>query len=141
MSARFLSEFMQFALAKTGADRALAYDLDLQVVDKANFETTDLVEPKFQGIDYVQRALQSGELLVTNNAVNDPTKAPTTNTNFSNLRVVVIIPLKGMGAIYLDHPIRRGIIPKGVIMRLGQTVNACVASDSSDFETTYASIP
>ncbi len=136
MSAGFLSDFMKFAVAKTGADRALAFNLNMTVMEKTNYESSDVS----QCIEYVKRALDSGELLVTNNAVNDPSKAPTTNTNFSNLRVVVIIPLKGIGAIYLDHPIRRGIIPKGVIMRLSQTATTCVTTGNEDFSTIYNSI-
>ncbi|HEX2619404.1 MAG TPA: hypothetical protein VHL11_04630, partial [Phototrophicaceae bacterium] len=45
-----------------------------------------------------------------------------TNTNFANLRVVVCIPVKGHGAVYLDQHIRNGIIPRDMIDRLTEVV-------------------
>jgi hypothetical protein len=118
MSETFLSNFMHVALDITGAERALAVDPDLTIVDMINLEQADVLDDNFIGIDVIQRALQSGEAIVTNNAVSDVTHAPNTNTNFSNLRLVVVIPVGGYGAIYLDQLMRKGVIPKDRVNRL-----------------------
>jgi len=118
MSETFLSNFMHVALDITGAERALAVDPDLTIVDMVNLEQADVLADNFIGIDVIQRALQSGESIVTNNAVSDASHAPNTNTNFSNLRLVVVIPVGGHGAVYLDQLMRKGVIPKDRVNRL-----------------------
>jgi len=118
MSETFLSNFMHVALHITGAERALVVDHDLTIIDMVNLEQSDVLADNFIGIDVIRRALDSGEAIVTNNAVSDISNAPNTNTNFSNLRLVVAIPAGGVGAVYLDQPMRLGVIPKDKINRL-----------------------
>lgn len=118
MSASFLSNFMRFSLQTTGAERGLACELDLSIVDQMNIEQVDILSESFTGFESMRRALQNGVPIITNNAVMDPALAPVTNTNFSNLRVVVVIPIVNCGAVYLDQSIRRGIIAKDVVEKL-----------------------
>lgn len=118
MSATFLSNFMRLAQHETGAERAMAADGDLSILATLNLEQADLMSPQFNGIEVIRQALDDGEPIITNNAVIDPRRAPVTNTNFSNLRVVVVIPVEEYGAIYLDQHIRRGVIPKELVNRL-----------------------
>lgn len=127
MSATFLVNFMRLALQKTGAERAMAADGNLSIVATMNLEQADLLSPQFTGIEVIRQALDEGEPIITNNAVMDPERAPVTNTSFSNLRVVVVIPVEEYGAVYLDQHIRMGVIPKEVVNRLwmvaGQAAN------------------
>ena len=118
MSETFLSNFMYITLQITGAERALAVDSDLKIIDMLNLEQSDVLAENFIGIDVIQRALNTGESIVTNNAVSDISNAPNTNTNFSNLRLIVVIPAAGYGAVYLDQLMRKGVIPKDTVNRL-----------------------
>jgi hypothetical protein len=118
MSETFLSNFMHVTLHVTGAERALVVDHDLTIIDMMNLEQADILADNFIGIDVIQRALDANESIVTNNAVSDISNAPNTNTNFSNLRLIVVIPVAGVGAVYLDQPMRQGVIPKDKINRL-----------------------
>jgi hypothetical protein len=118
MSESFLSNFMHVTLQITGAERALAVDQDLAIIDMVNLEQSDVLADNFIGIDVIQKALASGEAIVTNNAVSSASAAPNTNTNFSNLRLVVVIPAAGYGAVYVDQLMRKGVIPKDKINRL-----------------------
>jgi hypothetical protein len=128
MSNTLLSNFMRLALQKTRAERALAADNELAIIDMVNLEQADIMNETFLGIETIRQALDSGEPIITNNAVTSVTNAPLTNTNFSNLRVVVVIPVADYGAIYLDQPIRSGIIPKDTIDRL-MAVGQHIAED------------
>jgi hypothetical protein len=136
MSASFLSNFMRFALQKTGAERGLACDLELSIVAQVNIEQADIMSEKFTGIETMRRALENGESIITNNAVMDPSLAPVTNTNFSNLRVVVVIPLLNFGAIYLDQSIRRGIIAKEVVQKLTTLGNYALENGHTEISET-----
>jgi hypothetical protein len=118
MSETFLSNFMHVALRITGAERALVVDDDLTIIDMVNLDQSDVLADNFIGVDVVRKALESGEPIVTNNAVSDISNAPNTNTNFSNLRLIVVIPVAGYGAVYLDQLMRLGVIPKDTINRL-----------------------
>ncbi|MBI5670677.1 MAG: hypothetical protein HZC41_22010 [Chloroflexi bacterium] len=132
MSATFLANFMRLAQRETGAERAMAADGDLSIVATLNLEQADLMSPQFNGIEVIRLALDNGEPIITNNAVIDPRRAPVTNTNFSNLRVVVVIPVEEYGAIYLDQHIRRGVIPKELVNRLWLLAGRVV--DSGEME-------
>lgn len=118
MSASFLSNFMLLAQQKTGAERALAVDSSLNVVDMINLQQSDMLAESFIGVNLLRQALENGEPIITNNAVTDPARAPVTNTNFSDLRVIVVIPIDKQGAIYLDRPLRTGMIVREVVRRL-----------------------
>ena len=132
MSAEFLSNFMQFSLQTTGADRGLACDTELSIIAQANLDQVDVMDEKFTGFETMRRAFTEGAPVITNNAVMDASLAPQTNTNFSNLRVVVVIPLMNCGAIYLDQPIRRGIISKIIVNKLFTLGNHILENDQLD---------
>lgn len=120
MSADFLSNFMRAALHISGAERGVACNAEPAIVDLHNIEQADVLSDQFNGLEIVRQALAAGEPIITNNAVNNLRQAPVTNTNYSNLRVIVVIPLAPLGAVYLDQPIRKGIFPKELVARLGE---------------------
>lgn len=132
MSGNFLSNFMRVALEKTGAERALAADAHLAIVDMLNFEQADVLDEDFIGLDIMRQALESGEPIISNNAVQRVIDAPNTNTSFTNLRLIVVIPVAPVGVVYLDQHIRRGIIPKEIIERLAAFGSQAVQNNQMD---------
>ena len=145
MSATFLSNFMRIALQKTSAERGLACDLEMGIMDMVNMEQSDVLSTRFTGMDNMRKALATGEAIITNNAVMDPALAPVTNTNFSNLRVVVVIPLADYGAVYVDQPIRRGIIAREIVNRLMLLANyvmenSLIESSTDQLDALYEEI-
>jgi hypothetical protein len=130
MSELFLENFMYAAKDITSAETSIAVDVNLQlvVVDPAQ-DTADIEELAAQCL---RDALESGQAIITNNIVTDPADAPTTNTNFSDLKVVVALPVANYGAIYLDRSIRSGIIPKQTIDRLMRLANHVTQSGQED---------
>lgn len=120
MTGSFLATYLRFTKNVTRAARAMAVDTQLNVVDAINLEQADLEDSKLGDLaaDCLTRAIENGEAVITNNVITDPSQAPVTNTNFSDLRVVVAFPVAGHGAIYLDQHIRHGIIGKDVIDKL-----------------------
>lgn len=141
MSADFLSNFMRVALEITGAERAVACDAESAIINFHNIEQTDLLSEKFSGMEIVRQSLESGLPIITNNAVSSITDAPVTNTNYSNLRVIVVIPIAGVGAIYLDQPIRKGIIPKDKVDRLAALAQrAATDSSAAELKSLYQEI-
>ncbi|MEP6988549.1 MAG: hypothetical protein ABI970_23305 [Chloroflexota bacterium] len=111
-----LASFMQIAIQQTGADRAMVCDTHLAVVGSVNLEQTDILSEHLTEV--VQKAITSGQPVITNNAVKDAANAPLTKTNFDNLRGIVVIPVVGVGALYLDRPLKQGIIAKNTVLRL-----------------------
>ena len=111
-----LASLMQIAIQQTGADRAMVCDTHLSVVGSVNLEQSDILSERLT--DVVQKAINSGQPVITNNAVRDAADAPHTKTNFDNLRGVVVIPVVGVGALYLDRPLKQGIIAKNTVNRL-----------------------
>jgi hypothetical protein len=120
MDKRFLSRYLQIALQVTEAERGLAVDRQLQVIDHVNLDDRTMQNPEFMtfAITWLTRALEDQSTVITNNIITDPAKAPHTNTNFSDLRSVVCMPINKHGAIYLDRHIRSGLIAREVIDRL-----------------------
>jgi hypothetical protein len=129
MSANFLSNFMRVALQTTGAERGLAVDTRLSIIDMYEIDQAEILSDDFQGLQILRHALDTGQPVITNNAVVDPALAPVTNTNFSNLRVIVVIPVIGHGGVYLDQSIRLGIIPKETVERLMGLANHAIQHD------------
>lgn len=130
MSNTFLVNLMNAAKKITHAERCLAVDTNLQVINAVNLEQSDISSQDFGSfaMDCLRDALSTGKPIITNNIITDPSEAPTTNTNFANLRVVVAVPIVGHGAIYLDQHIRNGIIPKQMIDRLMRLVDHLLAT-------------
>jgi len=93
--------------------------LHVSQIDRAMVEATAFGE---FALECLREAIKSKDVVITNNVITDPSDAPTTNTNFANLRVVVALPLVNYGAIYLDQHISKGIIPKQMVERMMQLI-------------------
>ena len=124
MTTSLLASFMQIAIQQTGADRAMVCDAHLAVVGSVNLEQADILSEHLT--DVVQKAIASGQPVITNNAVKDASSAPVTKTNFDNLRGIVVIPVVGVGALYLDKPLKKGIIAKDKVNRLMKVAEEAV---------------
>jgi hypothetical protein len=118
MSDLFVSNFMRAAVFITGMERALAVNTDMEILDSVNLQQTDVESERFTGFDTIQRAFDSGRYEITNNLKIDPSQAPTTNTNFADLRIVIVLPLMGYGAVYLDRPLRTGMLQREAVEKL-----------------------
>jgi hypothetical protein len=124
MSDSILSVVMRVAKEITRAERGMSVTSDLTVIDIENI-TTDIVEDDaFQdaALKSLAKAIETNQSVLTNNIITDPALAPVTNTNFTDLRVIVAIPVQGQGAIYLDQHIRNGMFQRDTIDRLNQMV-------------------
>ena len=125
-----LASLMQIAIQQTGADRAMVCDTHLAVVGSVNLEQSEILSERLT--DVVQRAITSGQPVITNNAIKDAADAPHTKTNFENLRGVVVIPIAGVGALYLDRPLKQGIIAKNIVNRLMKVAEQAAKDDQTE---------
>lgn len=125
-----LANFMQVAIQQTGADRAMVCDTHLAIIGSVNLEQTDILSERLTEV--VQKAITSGQPVITNNAIRDAANAPHTKTNFDNLRGVVVIPIAGVGALYLDRPLKQGIIAKTTVNRLMKVGEQAAKADQND---------
>lgn len=119
-----LSVVMRVAKDVTHAERGMAVTSDLTVIDIENM-TTDMVEDEaFQtvALKSLSKAMETNQSVLTNNIITDPKQAPVTNTNFTDLRVIVALPVQEEGAIYLDQHIRDGMFQRDTIDRLNRMV-------------------
>jgi len=134
MNENFLKNFMIAAKKITHAERCMVVDTDLKLRDTINIDRAMIESTAFGefAMECLREALKSDDVVITNNIITDPSDAPTTNTNFANLRVVVAMPLKGYGALYLDQHIRSGIIPKQMVDRLMRLANHLIDGDRDD---------
>lgn len=134
MPASFLTTFMEFARDITGAERSLAMDADLNIVGRIDISPELLKQQSFimMARQIIKQSLRLKSGVLTNNLFQDPSDAPTTNTNFSNLRVVVAIPIIDHGGIYLDQHIRQGVIAREDIDRLTAFAGYLVESNRTD---------
>lgn len=131
MNQAFLSQFLSAALQITNAERGMAVDTDLTVLEMHNLDEKMVQMPEFGDLAFqaLGDAISQRETILTNNVITDPAQAPITNTNFSELRVVVAIPVLGVGAIYLDQHIRNGIIPRENIEKLQEVATRVVTAN------------
>jgi hypothetical protein len=116
MSTTLLTNLMQIAIEQTKADRAMICDTQLAVLGSVKLDQNDILSEHLTEV--VQKAITTGQPVITNNAVREGANAPHTKTSFDNLRGVVVIPVAGLGALYLDRPLKQGIIAKGTVDRL-----------------------
>ena len=121
MSETLLENIMDAAREITGAEQSKAVDSDLKVVKSVNEYAR---APKLQAyIDSnLRRAMDKNEAIITNNVITDPAEAPSTNTSFSDLRIIVAMPVAGHGAVYLEKHIRDGMIERETIDKLMRMV-------------------
>jgi hypothetical protein len=110
----FLENLLYIARSATRAERGMAVDQALNLLDRINLDDAVLESPQFidMASSCLRRAIEDDEAIITNNVVPDASQAPTTNTNFSDLRMIVVLPVTQRGAIYLDRPVRQGLIYK-----------------------------
>lgn len=134
MSADLLTDFMYLVLDVTGAERGMAIDADMSVCAAANLEASEIESKKFNdlAVRTLHDAMSRNEAIITNNIITDPSEAPTTNTNFADLRVVVTIPLPNHGAVYVDQHIRNGVIARESIDRLHRLGNQLAERENGE---------
>jgi hypothetical protein len=147
MSENFLTTFMQVAQTITQAERGLVVDTQLNVVETFNLTQAEIETEAFAQVAQpnLQQALENGEVIITNNLIGDASQAPTTNTSFTNLRAVIVLPIPSYGALYLDRPIRSGMISRAVIDKLEQVAVTLVEnnqenSNAAQMQTMYESL-
>src|SRR5262245_12666114 len=130
MSDNFLIRFLHVAYQVTQADRGIAVDAHEDIKELIQVSELDLEDASFSDFAKTQlkRGIAEGETIITNNIITDPTLAPKTNTALSNLRFVVVIPVKEFGAVYLDRLIRHGIITRDIIDKLKQVIRMVPAA-------------
>ncbi|MFZ4814658.1 MAG: hypothetical protein ACOYL5_08990 [Phototrophicaceae bacterium] len=117
----FAVRFMKVALAITQMERGMTVDQALQVIATENLTPEQIQLPSFTGFINIQQAIAKREAPhITNNLILEESAAPTTNTNFANLRLVVIFPLGEHGFVYIDQHVRRGVISPEIAKRLMQ---------------------
>ncbi len=120
MTSALLENLMIVARDLTQAERGVIVDKDLNILKLENVDTAFLESNeyiKFAKVN-LQQAIVNNEAIIGNNVIQDMSAAPTTNTNFANLRMALVLPVVGHGAIYLDRPIRSGVISKNTVDRL-----------------------
>lgn len=124
MSDSILSVVMRVAKEITRAERGMSVTSDLTVIDIENITIDNVEDDAFQevALKSLAKAIETNQSVLTNNIITDPALAPVTNTNFTDLRVIVAIPVQGQGAIYLDQHIRNGMFQRDTIDRLNQMV-------------------
>jgi hypothetical protein len=130
MTSGLLENLMIVARDITQAERGVIVDSELNIlkldnVDTAFLESNDYL--KFAVVN-LRQAIETNEAIIGNNVVQDMSSAPTTNTNFANLRMALILPVLGHGAIYLDRPIRSGVISKSIVDRLMTLVTGALSA-------------
>jgi hypothetical protein len=64
----------------------------------------------------------------------DPAKAPVTNQSFPKLRFVLVLPVRGVGAICLDQSLRAGVTTKDKVDRLIHLVNRIVEDGETELD-------
>lgn len=120
MAEGLLTRLLRHALNETRVDRIYAFDTHGTLVESAILDSVAPVEPEIS--DYmrglVERANQTGGLILSNNTFIDPNQAPNTNTSIQNLRIYVVLPVQGYGVLFLDQPIGSGIVPRPTIDKL-----------------------
>jgi hypothetical protein len=116
----FLVNFLQFALTTTSAERGLVVDIQHAILHTIALDTKALSSKIFDDLmkQVVEESMTTQTAVLTNNAISDPLDAPKTNTSFSDLRVIVAIPIEGHGAVYLDRPIKFGVIGRDILDKL-----------------------
>lgn len=128
MSDSILSVVMRVAKQITNAERGMSVTSDLTVIDIEDLPIEIMEDEAFQevALKALSQAIDSKQSVLTNNIITDPAQAPVTNTNFTDLRVIVAIPVDGEGAVYLDQHIRNGMFQRDTIEKLNRMVATAV---------------
>lgn len=117
----------------TAAERGLAVNATFEVLHVVNFEGDVKADADFWNfaLQTFRKASETHQPVLTNNIITDPSQAPTTNTNFANLRVVVVFPIKQMGYVYIDQPVKRGAFTRQQVDRLRQVIERLDTTDDT----------
>lgn len=134
MSVTFLTNLLHIAREVTESDRGFSVDTDLKVHEHINISEETITTELLKGVarDQLSQAMFTNKTLITNNIITDITEAPNTNTNFSNLRIVVVLPVEKVGAVYIDQSVRSGIIKRDIVERLEKMIKHFLAGTLDD---------
>ncbi len=126
----------------TAAERGLAVNMAFEVQHEVNFTEDVKADTTFWHFaqQTFRKAAETRQPVLTNNIITDPSQAPTTNTNFANLRVVVVFPIKQEGYVYIDQPVKRGAFTRQQVDRLRQMIERLDPTDSALTEETIYSL-
>jgi hypothetical protein len=122
MTPERLENYLTFVLTVTQADRCLIVDEQQQTLASRHFDSGVLNSEAFAELasQVLKHAMETNRPVITNNIIIDPAEAPTTNTAFSDLRIVVGLPVPGVGALYMDRPVRHGAFDRALLDQLIQ---------------------
>lgn len=128
-----LEHLLNATIRITGAERGLAVNPMFEVQHTVNFDGDVTADTALWGLalQTFRKASETHQPVLTNNIITDPTQAPTTNTNFANLRVVVVFPVKQLGYLYIDQPVKRGAFTRQQVDRLRQVIEHIDASNDT----------
>ncbi len=129
----FLLNYMRVAFDVTKAERAFAVDTELTVLGTIKISQEEIEPPYFKSI---RQALNDDQAVITDNYTMtiDPAKAPITNQSFPKLRFVVILPVKGIGAVCLDQSLRAGVTTKDKVDRLTQFMEQIIEAEETELD-------
>lgn len=114
--------FLNQLIGSVWSGRGVVVNPHLQPLAIENFDAEKFNDPSFVATLHLEKAIQTGKIEIGNDAILSA-QAPNTNTNMSDIRGVVIIPIEGHGALYLDQPIRVGIIPRFTVDKIAQLLH------------------
>ena len=95
MNTAFLESFLSLATKVTQAERSLIVNRETDIIKAENTDSVEVESQAFRefAIQHLREAIETGEAIVTNNVISDIAEAPTTNTNFADLRIAVAMPV------------------------------------------------
>jgi hypothetical protein len=130
MTLERLENYLTFVLMVTQADRCLIVDEQGQTLASRHFDSGMLNSEAFVELasQVLKHAIETNRPVITNNIIVDPAEAPTTNTAFSDLRIVVGLPVPGVGALYMDRPVRHGAFDRALLDQLIQFSSKVLSS-------------
>jgi len=137
-----LEDLLNAIMRITAAERGLTVNMAFEVLRVVNFAEDVKTDAAFWNfaLQTFHKAAETRQPVLTNNIITDPSQAPTTNTNFANLRVVVVFPVKQEGCVYIDQPVKRGAFTRQQVDRLRQMIERLDATDSTLTEETLYSL-
>lgn len=133
MSSSFVINFLHMAHAVTDAERGMAFDEALVLQSETAGVPAGHIDDDIASI--MREALDKGEPVLSNNMIRDPQDAPTTNVHLGGLRMILAVPLRGHGAIYLDKPIKQGVFERDTVARLMTLVSGLLQENATDLSS------
>ena len=132
MDHAFLEHLLYATLKVTHAERGLVVDQDLNIIKVENIPEEDIQSETFKAfaLANLREAMTIEAPVIANDVITDVTEAPTTNTNFANLRIAVAFPVAKIGAVYIDRRIRNGVIPRHIIDRVMRLIEHVITTQT-----------